>query len=441
MQLTDKSKIAIVGGGPAGSLTAYFLLELAKRKRMSIQVDIFEKKDFQGFGPKSCNHCGGIISESLIQMLALERIVLPADVVQLGIESYVLHAEGQAVPIKNRSKEKRIASVYRGGGPRGSIAPSWSSFDAHLLKMCETNGARIVTERVTEIQFEDGFPVIQADERHGPYELVIGAVGVNARSSRLFHGIIEHEEPETARCYIAELPLGRETLANVIGKAMHVFLVAMPEVEFAAIIPKKEYASVCMLGDITPDIVKKFLSSPEVRHLFADDPSLLEKACNCLPKINMSGVPRPFADRIALVGDCGTTRLYKDGIGAAYRLSKHLAYTAIFQGVSAKDFERNYLPFVNRMRRDNNIGKFIFAVVTAITRFSYFRKVVVRMVEREQNNPDVPQDMSAILWDVFTGSAPYADILRRSLRPGFIGRFLWTVLAAVFPTNKDTGHV
>ncbi len=442
LKLKEGSRVGVVGGGPAGSLTTYFLLEMARRKRMPIEVDVFEKKDFHGLGPKSCNHCGGIVSESLIQMLAMEGIVLPADVVQLGLESYVLHAERQSVVIQNRSHEKRIASVYRGGGPRGAIGPTWSSFDAHLLKMVAVRGATLHPHRVKGIELKNGHPVILTREaRYGPYDLLIGAVGVNARSSRIFKGHIEHEEPETARCYIAELHLGRATVEKVLGRAMHVFLVEMPEVEFAAIIPKKEYASICMLGDITPDVVKTFLASHEVGALFADDPSMLEKACNCLPKINMSGVPRPFTDRIALVGDCGTTRLYKDGIGAAYRLSKNLASTAIFQGVSAKDFEKHYLPAVNRMRRDNNIGKAIFAVVTAITRFSFFRKVVLKMVEREQGNPEFSQDMSTILWDVFTGSAPYSDILKRSFKLSFICRFTRTIVTSLFTPNQDAKHV
>ncbi|MFZ1059838.1 MAG: hypothetical protein WAP47_11695 [Candidatus Rokuibacteriota bacterium] len=33
--------------------------------------------------------------------------------------------------------------------------------------------------------------------------------------------------------------------------------------------------------------------------------------------------------------------------------------------------------------------------------------------------------MSIVLWDMFTGSAPYREIFFRTLDPRFLGRFLW----------------
>jgi len=438
LELTNGSRIAVIGAGPAGSLTTYFLLEMARRKGISLSVDIFEKKNFYGFGPKSCNHCGGIISESLIQMLAMEGIILLPNVIQRGVQSYVLHSENRSVGIQTPSKEKRIASVYRGAGPRGTKDASWSSFDGFLQGMLWEKGVNIVNKRVVSIEMEKGHPIVNVDGGvHGPYDFLVGAVGVNSRSHRLFNDLLGQPEPETARCYISELPLGREGVDKIIGNSMHVFLVDMPGVEFAAIIPKKEYATVCMLGDITPKIVKQFLQSPEVLELFKGDPSMLEKACNCLPKINMAGLRRPYMDRIALVGDCGTTRLYKDGIGAAYRLSKALASTAVFKGISEEAFKKGYLPSVNRMRRDNNIGKMVFMVIEVFSAYRLLRLSVISMVKKEQENENVPLHMSTILWDLFTGSAPYTDIAIRCLHPGFIGRFIWTTLKTLFSKTQD----
>ena len=432
MELNDGSRIAVIGAGPAGSLTTYFLLEIARRKGISFSVDIFERKSFYGFGPKSCNHCGGIISESLIQMLAMEGIILLPNIIQRGVQSYVLHSEGRSVGIQTPSHEKRIASVYRGAGPRGTTEATWSSFDGFLQGMLWEKGVNIINKRVTSIEMEDGHPVVLVkDKTHGPYDFLVGAVGINSRSHRLFDDLLGQPEPETARCYISELPLGREKVTEIIGNSMHVFLMDMPGVEFAAIIPKKEYATVCMLGDITPEVVKRFLQSPDMLELFKADPSMLEKACNCLPKINMSGMRRPYMDRIALVGDCGTTRLYKDGIGAAYRLSKSLAATAVFKGVSAKDFKKGYLPAVNRMRRDNSIGKAIFKMIEIFVTYRFLRLSVLNMVAKEQDNDNVPLHMSTIMWDLFTGSAPYADIAVRCLHPGFLFRFIWTILTTV----------
>ena len=65
--LDDGSKIAVVGGGPAGTFFAYFAMDFADRLGMDIEIDIYEAKDFKCAGPKGCNNCGGIVSESLIQ--------------------------------------------------------------------------------------------------------------------------------------------------------------------------------------------------------------------------------------------------------------------------------------------------------------------------------------------------------------------------------------
>ena len=105
-----------------------FLLDFAERDGKDIQVDIYDAKNFATQGPKGCNHCGGIISESLVQHLASEGIVLPANVVQRGIDAYVLHVDDGSVGIATPVQEKRIAATYRGGGPRGSGPGYWARF-------------------------------------------------------------------------------------------------------------------------------------------------------------------------------------------------------------------------------------------------------------------------------------------------------------------------
>ena len=98
LELQNGSRIAVIGGGPAGSFFAYFAMDFAKRMDLEIDIDIIEAKAFHKPGPAGCNHCGGIISESLVQMMSAEGIVLPTSVVRRGIESYTIHLEnGSAV--------------------------------------------------------------------------------------------------------------------------------------------------------------------------------------------------------------------------------------------------------------------------------------------------------------------------------------------------------
>jgi flavin-dependent dehydrogenase len=120
--LEEGSRVAVVGGGPAGSLFAYFVRLFARRVDRDIRVDIYEPRDFWARGPTGCNMCGGMVSESLVQNLALDGINLPDTVVQRGIDSYVLHTEGGSCRLDTPALEKRIAAVHRGGGPR-----NWAS--------------------------------------------------------------------------------------------------------------------------------------------------------------------------------------------------------------------------------------------------------------------------------------------------------------------------
>ena len=43
LELSDGSRIAVIGGGPAGSFVSYFLLEMADRSGLEIDVEIFSR--------------------------------------------------------------------------------------------------------------------------------------------------------------------------------------------------------------------------------------------------------------------------------------------------------------------------------------------------------------------------------------------------------------
>jgi len=425
--LQDGSRVGIVGGGPAGSLTAYFLLTFAQRVGLDLGVDIYEPRDFTSPGPGGCNMCGGIVSESLVQALALEGIDLPSTVVQRGIDSYVLHTDQDDLRIETPLGEKRIAAVHRGGGPRDVQVVKWGGLDGHLLSLAQERGAKVVAARVTEVGWDDGRPQVRLKTAARSYDLVVGATGVNSTGWQLFEQLgLRAKRPQTTKAYITELGLGAEAITQFFGSSMHVFLLDNPRLDCAAIVPKGDYVTVCLLGrDIDRELVTAFFESPAVRRCFPKGWHVEEGACHCSPKINIREATRPFADRVVLVGDCGVTRLYKDGIGAAYRTAKAAARTAVFTGVSSRDFEEHYWPTYRALARDNAFGRLIFAVVHWVKMFRPFLRGTLAMAGREQLAPGPARRMSIVLWDTFTGSAPYREIFLRTLDPRFVGRFLW----------------
>lgn len=438
LSLADGSRIGVVGGGPAGSFFAYFLLGMAESAGLDVSVDIYEPRFFTHRGPAGCNHCGGVVSESLVQLLAAEGISLPASVVQRGIESYVLHTDVGEVRIETPLHEKRIAAVFRGNGPKESGPADVAGFDGHLLGLSASRGARVLRKLVSGLRWRDGRPQIwTADGVATAYDLVAIAAGVNSRALELPAGAApQYQPPGTLRTFVCEFHLGRQTIGNCLGDSMHVFLLDVPRLEFAALIPKGEFCTLCLLGqDVDAELVESFLATPEVKRCFPDC-TVPRPACHCFPRINKRSAARPFADRMVWIGDSGASRLYKDGIGSAYRTAKAAARTAVFEGVSAGDFEKHFWPECRALIVDNDIARLVFGLTTLMQKLRFLRRGVLRMTAREQRVAGESRRMSNVLWDAFTGSAPYKEILLRTFHPQFPLRLAWNVVAGNLPRAR-----
>lgn len=437
-KLHDGSRIAVIGAGPAGSMFSHFLLNMAETVALDVSVDIFEPRKFCHRGPAGCNHCGGIVSESLVQRLATEGIMLPDDVVQRGIESYTLHMDVGDVEIATPLAEKRIAAIYRGNGPRNSEPTDTHSFDGYLLHLAQEKGANVVESLVTDVRRDDASMRVHcADQHSDSYDLVVVATGVNSRLEQtLADQTQEFEQPGRTKTFICEFHLGRKVIRETFGPSMHVFLLDIPRLEFAALIPKGDYVTLCLLGDdIDEELMDRFFGSPEVQKCFPGG-EIPRHVCHCYPRINIKAARPAFGDRMVMIGDSGTTRLFKDGIGAAYRTAKAAAKTAIFHGISAKDFETHYAPMCNGINKDNQVGKLVFGFGGLVQKARFARRGVLRMTVHEQEQPGSSRRMSGVLWDLFSGSAPYTDVFLRTLHPAYIGSLLWNLVAGNMPGSS-----
>lgn len=423
LELTDGSRVAVIGGGPAGSFFSYFLLRMAEVQGIEVEVDVHEPRRFEHCGPGGCNHCGGIVSESLVQLLAAEGINLPPSIVQRGIDSYVMHMDVGTVRIETPLHEKRIAAVFRGNGPRGSRHAEIDTFDGFLLEKARGQGARVVRKLVSGIEWNDGRPVLRHPDGPGSsYDLVAVATGIN---SNLVGGLRTRRDrfrsPESVPTYICEFRLDADVVSRCLGTSMHVFLLDIPRLEFAALIPKGDVITLVLLGrEIDDDLVRSFLEAPEVRACFPDGVSPPRAACTCSPRINVRPGNPAFGDRFVAIGDTGTTRLYKDGIGAAFHTAKTAAATAVLDGISERAFRRGYGRVCRELDRDNSIGRFMFTFNHQIQRRRFSRRAILRMVTQEQARDESARPMSRVLWDMFTGSAPYREVFRNTLRPSFM---------------------
>ncbi len=428
--LDDGSKIAVIGGGPTGSFFAYFTLKMAQMLGKELDVTIYEPKDFTKDGPGGCNRCGGIISELLVQMLAVEGINLPDTVVQKGINSYRLHTSYGSVQIETRTHEKTIATVYRGGGPKGIIGKHKESFDNFLLGQAVKEGAVHRQARIDRIDFTKEKPVLfSKEESLQEADLVVGAFGVNSTTPKVFEDIgIGYRQPETVTAAIAEIAFDEKTVADHFGNAINLFLLPDKGIKFAAMIPKGTYVTVCILGkEMKPNTVRDFLEKPVVRAVLPAGRAY-QVNCSCLPKMNVGAPKKPFASRVVICGDAGSTRLFKDGLGAAYLMGKAAAKTAVFEGVGEEDFSHGYQPVYKSIVQDNQYGKYLYTITDIYRKYSVLTKGMLRVVEKEQRAGGA--GLSEILWDMITGNERYKKIFPKALSPS-MHLDLWKAFAGV----------
>jgi len=416
--LDDGSRVAVIGGGPTGSFFSIFALKMAKMVGKDIEVTIFEPKDFRAGGPGSCNRCGGIVSELLVQTLAVEGISLPSSVIQKGINTYNLHTEEGSVLIETPAHEKTIAAVYRGTGPKGMVENDKDSFDAFLLEEAVKEGAIHKPLKIDWIERSNGRPVLYSKgEKIMEADLLVGAYGVNSQNHGIFNELdFGYKVPEITKTAIAEISFGKEEVKRRFGNSVHLFLLPIEDIKFAAMIPKSAYVTLCILGkNMNREKVQAFLDHPVVRELIPKEASS-QLGCLCLPKMNVGAPEKPFTDRVVVCGDAGSTRLFKDGIGAAYMMGKAAAKTAVFDGVSEGHFREHYLPVYKSIIKDNRYGSFLFRVTDLYRKYRFLTFAMLKVVEGEQTGSgDGNKVFSSILWDMFTGNERYRNIFYRAL--------------------------
>lgn len=414
--LKDGAHIGVIGGGPSGSFFSIFALKMAKMIGKELNVTIFEPKDFTKDGPGGCNRCGGIISELLVQTLAVEGINLPSPVVRKGINSYNLHTEHGDVYIATPHFEKTIATVYRGGGPKGMIGEDKESFDHFLLNEAVKEGAVHKPLRIDHLEYKDKKPVLFSQKNEiMETDLIVGAFGVNSTTPKIFKEIeFGYEEPHTITAAIAEISMSPDVVSEYFGNSIHLFLLPDQGVKFAAMIPKGPYVTLCILGkDMNAASVDDFLDRPVVQNALPKTaPYRIE--CRCLPKMNVGAPKKPFADRVVVCGDAGSTRLFKDGLGAAYLMGKAAAKTAVFEGVHSRHFEKNYYPIYKSIVIDNLFGKYLYSIMDIYRKNRILTNGMLRVVLKEQRRSGNHKALSSILWDMFTGNELYKKIFPRA---------------------------
>ena len=440
--LRDNDRVAIVGGGPAGSFFAIHLLREAKRLNRHLDVVIIEKRGLtdlgtDGFQCWGCNFCAGGISPRLNEVLEEHGLAVPEEIIQGRIDHVWIKGQWKNFRLRV-PKGMRMYSVFRGSLPsKRSGRPG--GFDGFLLGEALKKGARILYGKVEAVDYAaSGMPRLMVRTQSGertPLEagFVTIATGINA------HGGLDYRDDaliaslkrlnpafvpgKSRKAFIFELEVGEEYLARHMHREIYFIEYASKHLalEHTALVPKGRFLTVAMIGKSVDEavsagdsqqIVHDFLTLPQIERILPGIEAA-PIACACAPRMTVSTAKCPFGDRFAIIGDAVGSRLNKDGLFSAHVTANRLAQTVLQDGIDKQALAKGYGKAIKWLAADNRFGSIVFGV----SRVAFTRPVLSRItyqafateckVRDERSRP-----LSVVLWKIASGTADYQEVFR-----------------------------
>jgi flavin-dependent dehydrogenase len=437
--LQDGARIAVVGAGPAGCFFAHFASQAAARRGISLNIVLYDGKSFARGGPAGCNMCAGVVAPTLVQKLEAMGLDLPESVVQRRIDRYWLETLVGRLALFPPAGQGAIYTIFRGNGPRGAAPGGNTSFDEYLLTMVRQMGVLVINEPVTSLrlpQSPDGrAAVVRQSGAVDEVDLIVGAFGVHGPLARMVADLgFGYVPPPITHGYQAELWLGADQVEQRLGNAVHIFSLGFKGISFAALTPKRDHATVTLVGESAgPQMLVAFLSHPLVRAYLPPGWSMPADYCHCRPRVPMGTCRQPYTDRLVVIGDASNSRLYKNGLESAFMTGKAAAETAVDHGVSAADWKRYYYPTCTAIAQDSRFGRGLFWIKDHVFLLLPLAKMLVGAAGREQQRyPASRQFINQALWAMLTGDQSYRWILGTALQPAVLARFLRLGLPALW---------
>ncbi len=428
-KLGPDTRVAIIGGGPAGSSFALYLLQYCAALGFCPQITVFAERNVAASGPKGCKGCAGILSQVVLKKLQGLGLILPPQIIQAHIEQYIVHSPYVSISMSNPEKGGEIVSVYRGCGPRTCGWGMPMGFDGWLLQEAEKRGARIEQQRVTHIYLK-GERGIEVTESRVAYDFIILASGVNTKPVRISG--LDYSPPETRVMDEEELIDESGQLGAWLGHQAHVFLLPRSGLVFGSLVPKGFSINVSVLGSGKyPVSVNDFLQHDLVRQIL---PGNYRRGCGCRPQAVIHPARNYFTDGFVAIGDAAVSRLYKDGIGSALLTAEQAARISATEGISRQDFRNHYVPFCRRMVLDNRWGNLLFAINDWGKDSKTFLMAQHRLIAAEQKNTRSRRPFTRAAWGMFTGSYTYRQIAGMVFRPLSL---LWLLVALLWEGSRS----
>jgi len=437
--MAAKRRVAIIGGGPAGTACALRLRQGASGSGPDWEVVIFDRKVFLQFGPPGCNMCAGVINETVLQHLEGLGVAVPAELIQRHLEGHHFETRwgGLSMP---KEPGATLCTVYRGLGPKGLGYDERRSFDQFLLQKAVERGAQHVQSLVRAVDFPaDGRAPLQVHYGEGETleaEVVIVACGVNSTlPARLEQAGWGYRAPATIHACQAEIPLGEATVTQYFHE-IKVFSLGLPGIRLGAITPKREHVTVTVVGrHVKRADLDRFLQHPQVVRHFPPGWQLPAEHCHCHPHLPVTAARCPVTDRCLVIGDAYISRYLKNGIESAFYTGSLAAEAVLQNRLSRAELWQDYVrPCEQRYGRDNLYGRLLFGLNDLITRSRWLTEARLRVLQQEAEAEEWSAKLETrLLWHLFTGSAPYRDIFYQAVRGSWSWRMAQALLAAARP--------
>lgn len=433
------SKIAVVGGGPAGSYFSLFALQGAEKLGLDIAVTIFDRRDFNQPGPKGCNMCAGAIGFNLIKRMKDLGLDLAPPVIQHEIKGFCVHSRENEAAL-HLPPEAKIFTVFRGGGPRPTDLGQMVSFDQFLLEKAISRGAKFQPLRVKRVQIDENKVEIHTEEDLEPYyaDLVIGAFGVNSTIINRFAP--HYVPPKTWHTCQTEVLLGEEYIREHFFDMVHIFPSERLDMKFLAVTPKKDYITVSGIGPhVKREDLREAINCSKLRNYL---PSQWEMVCHCHPQVPVTRSYRPYGHRMAVIGDASYSRYLKNGIESAFITAGLAAETALKNGIRTRDWQENYDRLASkRYVLDNLFGKIIFKAYDVIVANKYLSKAQFNILSQEPYEiKDSPGKLAPILGHMFSGNKPYMQILKQVLNFNLQARLFCNLFGIIYSEALEKFH-
>lgn len=407
LYLRDGSRVAIIGGGPGGSATAIRLLRNARQRGINLRVTIYEPKQF----PRQHNPCIGVLAPPTAELLREKlKIELPPQLIKRTIKGYRLHGDREEIELRAPTTEEPALMVSR------------SEFDQFLLMRAMEEGAQILHDRVTGLEFHPDnleHPVrVYSEGRSHSSDMIVAACGLDDGLLSVLEQVSPirhryHRPAENMHSIIIKLPCDERYIEKRLGGDIHAFLLSdLPRIEFGAVSPKLDHVLVNIAGR-------------RVRSTDMEDFLLHRRVRTLLPRFNLQQLdyyegraPVRHArhvswDRFAAVGDAtGWLRPFKGmGITTAIQTGTTAADVMIERGIDRVALEA-YARRLRVLTEDHYHGR----ILRRLCRMGMGVGAMDGVIELARTN----EDLYAILYDTISGQHSYRRIAHDLLRTALV---------------------